>query len=34
VVELAPINDNPASDLVAAKALYKLAGFALFPEEL
>ncbi|MEW5996292.1 MAG: agmatinase [Candidatus Micrarchaeota archaeon] len=34
VVELAPINDNPASDLVAAKALYKLAGYALFPEEL
>lgn len=34
VVELAPIADNPASDLVAAKALYKLAGYALFPEEL
>lgn len=34
VVELAPIADNPASDLVAAKALYKLAGYALFSEEL
>lgn len=34
VVELAPIADNPASDLVAAKALYKLAGYALFHEEL
>jgi len=34
VVELAPIADNPASDLVAAKALYKLAGYALFPEEI
>ncbi|HNT60884.1 MAG TPA: agmatinase [Candidatus Bilamarchaeaceae archaeon] len=34
VVELAPIADNPASDLIAAKLLYKLAGYALFPEEL
>ncbi len=34
IVELAPIADNPASDLVAAKLLYKLAGYSLFPEEL